>query len=262
MRYYEAYLDVARRHGVGIVLESATWRANPDWGRELGYAPADLERLNRAAIALLQELRDAHADAVSPIVLSGCIGPRGDGYSPDAQLGADEAHAYHAAQVRTFAGSAAQMVAAMTITYAEEAIGSPARRARPACPSRSRSPSRPTAGCRAASRSPRPSRRSTPTTGGPDLLHAQLRAPDALRARARDRRAVVERILGLRANASRRSHEELDAAEELDEGDPAELAGAHARLRVLMPTLRVLGGCCGTDHRHVDAIAAAWFEAG
>ncbi len=262
VRYYEAYLDVARRRGVGIVLESATWRANPDWGRELGYAPADLERLNRAAIELLQELRDAHADAVSPIVLSGCIGPRGDGYSPDARLGADEAHAYHVAQVRTFAASAAQMVAALTIAYAEEAIGV-TRAAREAGMPVAISFTVETDG-RLPSGQPLAEAiaQVDADAGGPDYYMLNCAHPTHFEHVLEAGAPWVERILGLRANASRRSHEELDAAEELDEGDPAELAGAHARLRDRMPALRVLGGCCGTDHRHVDAIAAAWFEAG
>src|SRR5436189_1651192 len=57
-----------------------------------------------------------------------------------------------------------------------------------------------------------------------------------------------ERIRGIRANASKLSHAELDEADGLDAGDPAELADDHARLNALLPNLNVLGGCCGTDH--------------
>ena len=262
VRYYEAYLDVARRRRVGIVLESATWRANPDWGRELGYAAADLERLNRAAIDLLQGLRDAHADAVSPIVLSGCIGPQGDGYSREAHLGADEAHAYHAVQVRTFAASAAQMVTAMTIAYVEEAIGV-TRAAREAGMPVAISFTVETDG-RLPSGQPLAEAiaQVDADAGGPDYFMLNCAHPTHFEHVLEAGAPWVERIRGLRANASRRSHEELDTAEELDEGDPAELAGAHGRLRDRLPALRVLGGCCGTDHRHVDAIAAAWYAAG
>lgn len=66
--------------------------------------------------------------------------------------------------------------------------------------------------------------------------------------------AWLERIRGLRANASRRSHAELDAATELDAGDPDDLGRRYRELQALLPRLNVLGGCCGTDHRHVEAI--------
>jgi homocysteine S-methyltransferase len=77
-----------------------------------------------------------------------------------------------------------------------------------------------------------------------------------------DRGAWRERIVGLRANASRMSHDELDAAEELDAGDPEDLARRYVAVSECLPRLATLGGCCGTDHRHVAAIASAWRDAG
>ena len=65
----------------------------------------------------------------------------------------------------------------------------------------------------------------------------------------------VSRIGGVRANASRLSHAELDAAETLDEGDPQEFGDLHAELAGLLPNLRVVGGCCGTDYRHVGCVS-------
>jgi len=62
------------------------------------------------------------------------------------------------------------------------------------------------------------------------------------------------RVVGLRANASARSHEELDTATDLDEGDPVELARAQDALRPRLPNLALVGGCCGTDARHVAAM--------
>ena len=69
--------------------------------------------------------------------------------------------------------------------------------------------------------------------------------------------AWEQRIRGVRANASRRSHAELNEATELDAGNPEELAAQYAALLVRMPQVNVLGGCCGTDHRHVAAIGHA-----
>jgi homocysteine S-methyltransferase len=71
----------------------------------------------------------------------------------------------------------------------------------------------------------------------------------------------LDRIGGLRCNASAKSHAELDESEELDEGDPEELALLHAAIRDRLRHVRLIGGCCGTNHRHVDAISSAWLTA-
>ena len=122
-RYFAPYLATARERGVGFILDTATWRANADWGRKLGYGPQDLDRLNREAVALAVELRDAQGPEAPPIVINGAIGPRGDGYKADERMTPAEAEHYHAAQVHAFAGTEADMVSAITIPYPEEAIG-------------------------------------------------------------------------------------------------------------------------------------------
>ncbi len=81
-RYYDGYLDIARKHDAGFVVETPTWRANPDWARELGYSPEQLDDVNRAAVELAEEVRAAAAADGITAVVSGCIGPRGDGYDP------------------------------------------------------------------------------------------------------------------------------------------------------------------------------------
>ena len=122
-RYFEPYLDLAKKYGAGFVLEGPTWRASPRWAAEIGYGPEDLDRMNRKAIALLAQLRDQYQDDVSPIVISGCIGPQDDGYDPKQKLTPDQAAEYHSTQIGTFADTEADMVAALTMTYVEEAIG-------------------------------------------------------------------------------------------------------------------------------------------
>ena len=121
-RYYAPYAELARERGVGLILEAPTWRANPAWAAKLGYSSAELDRLNRKAIDLMVELREIYASG-RPIVISGCVGPHDGGYSPATILTAAEAHAYHSEQIATFAETAADMVTAITMTYAEEAIG-------------------------------------------------------------------------------------------------------------------------------------------
>jgi len=122
--YFRRHVDIAVRHRCGVILETPTWRASEDWGSRLGYPPAELRRVNQAAASLLDQVRGDYRDAArSPVVVSGCIGPRADGYQPDGRMGADEAEAYHAGQIRTLAATEVDLVHAMTISYAAEAIG-------------------------------------------------------------------------------------------------------------------------------------------
>src|SRR5215210_7604353 len=118
--YYAPYVALARERGIGFVLESPTWRASMRWARELGYDAKQLDRLNREAITLLEEVRREHGDAGPPIVISGCVGPQDDGYNPAERLSAEAAQDYHSTQIDTFAGTAADMVTAITMTYSEE----------------------------------------------------------------------------------------------------------------------------------------------
>ncbi len=101
-KYFRTYAALAQRLEKGLILESATWRANPDWGAKLGYTPAALAAANRQAIELLHEIRDQFETEKTPIVISGCLGPRGDGYVPADTMTAEEAQAYHRAQVEAF----------------------------------------------------------------------------------------------------------------------------------------------------------------
>lgn len=80
--YFHTYAEIAQKYSVGIILESATWRASADWGAKLGYSTDALAAANRQAIAMLREIRDEFESERTPMVISGCIGPRGDGYSP------------------------------------------------------------------------------------------------------------------------------------------------------------------------------------
>ena len=257
-RYYAPYAKLAREHGVGLVLESPTWRANPDWARELGYSLEQLDALNRKAIELMVELRAEYAGE-QPIVISGCIGPQGDGYAPDSMLTPDEAEAYHAVQIGTFADTAADLVTAITMTYAEEAIGVARAAEAAGIPSvisftvetDGRLPS-------GQALSGAIQQVDDATGGAPAYYMINCAHPTHFESVLEPGAAWAERIGGLRANASTKSHAELDEAEELDEGDPADLAERHAALRARLPRVNVLGGCCGTDHRHVGAICGAW----
>src|SRR5829696_3186651 len=122
-RYFEPYLRLAAQRGAGFVLDTPTWRANADWGEKLGYGAEALAAANRASVAFAKELRDAFAAERTPVVVNGVVGPRGDGYRVEAAMAAEAAQAYHAAQVGAFRDAGADMVSAITMTHAEEAVG-------------------------------------------------------------------------------------------------------------------------------------------
>jgi homocysteine S-methyltransferase len=257
--YFRPYLAAARAQGAGFVLDTATWRANADWGGQLGYDAAALDRVNRDAVAFARELRDEAGDAPAPIVVNGVLGPRGDGYVADRRMAASEALAYHAPQVRTFAGAGADLVSAITMTYAEEAVGIARAAAASGVPAvisftvetDGRLPSGQALGEAIE-------QVDAETLGSPAYYMVNCAHPSHFADVVSGGGAWRDRIAGLRANASAKSHAELDAAEELDAGDPIALGSDHAALRAHLPAVRVLGGCCGTDVRHVAAVGAAW----
>lgn len=259
--YFERYVALAREREVGFVLDTVTWRANPDWAARLGYAPDDLDAANRAAVALAEEIRAAGETEATPIVINGVIGPRGDGYDPAELMSGDEAQGYHARQIATFADSAADMVSAVTLTNPDEAIGI-ARAARdhglPAAISFTletdgRLPD-------GQSLSDAIERVDAETGGSVAYFMINCAHPTHFAGVLEEDGAWRGRIGGLRANASAKSHAELDEAQVLDEGDPVALGAQHGALRPLLGSVAVLGGCCGTDHRHVDAIGRAWMD--
>ena len=257
LAYYRRYADIAARHDRGFIMESVTWRASPDWAEPLGLTRQELEQLNRDAIAMLVKLRHEIA-APKPIVISGCIGPRGDGYDPGALMSNDEAYDYHSFQADIFSETEADVITGMTITNTPEAIGI------------SRAASRAGMPCVISFTVETDGRLPTGQTLGEAIKETDFEStvapayymincahPTHFSAVVEEGGAWLPRVKGLRANASKCSHAELDEAEELDDGNPQELGQENAALRDLMPDLRVLGGCCGTDHRHIEEIAKA-----
>ncbi len=256
--YYARYAKMARDAGLGFVLESPTWRANADWAAKLGYDEARLAEINRIAISVMAEVRAEHETPASPMVISGNIGPRGDGYDPSRKMSTGEAEAYHGRQIATFAGTAADMVTAMTLNYVDEAIGI----ARAAVKSRMPvvlSFTTETDGRLPTGETLRQAIEATDAATGAAAAYYMINCAhpthfqDALTAGE----AWTKRIRGLRANASTRSHAELDEAPDLDAGDPARLGQEYRDIVARFGHFNVLGGCCGTDHRHVAEICTA-----
>ena len=251
-KYYRRYAQIAAETGAGFVFESPTWRANPKWGEKVGYDKSGLERINRKAIELMEILRNEFDSQISHGVISGNIGPHDDGYNPGEILSAEQAESYHEEQIAVFADTAADLVTGLTITYADEGKGIVRAAQKHGIPSvisftvetDGKLPSGQTIG-EAIQEIDRD------TDGGPAYYMVNCAHPSHFDFAIAEGGEWRNRIYGTRVNASKMSHEELDNAEELDEGNPEELARDHEKLFQNLPNLCVVGGCCGTDDRHV-----------
>ena len=257
-KYFRTYAEIAKRFGTGLILESATWRANRDWGTRLGYSPQALADSNRQAIRLLEEIRDESDTGERAIVISGCVGPRGDGYVPDSAMSESDAETYHRDQIQTFAATAADMISAITMNYVAEAVGI-VRAARAADMPVAIAFTVETDGRLPTGESLRSAMEEVDAKT--DRYAAYFGINCAHPTHFEDAVAEVGDWIGrlrmVRANASRKSHVELNESPELDPGNPDELGGQYARLMSRLPRLNVMGGCCGTDHRHITCIAEA-----
>lgn len=257
-RYFQRYMRIAAAGAHGFILEAPTWRANADWGDKLGYPEVALAAANKDAIALMVELRNAHNADGLPVVISGCVGPRGDGYNPGQIMTPEQSELYHGKQIEVFADAGADMITAITLTNSDEAVGivRAARKARmPVAISFTletdgRLPTGEGLGSAIEAV-------DAATAIGPAYYMITCAHPTHFADRLDDGGAWLQRVRGLRANASRRSHAELNEAPDLDDGNPLELGALYRDLLRRHPQINVLGGCCGTDHRHIEEIARA-----
>lgn len=261
-KYFNTYAELARRYGYGLILESPTWRANRDWGEKLGYSRATLDEVNRKAISLLVDVRDAYETEQTSIVISGNIGPRGDGYVPSALMSADQAQDYHSEQIQNFAQTEADMVAAFTMNYLDEAVGV-ARAAHAVGMPVAISFTVETDGRLPTGQTLKDAIEQTDklTADYPAYYMINCAHPTHFMGALSDGGAWLSRIRGLRANASTKSHAELNEATALDDGAPPELGRQYLEVKHRLAGLSVIGGCCGTDHRHVEEMCKAFSAA-
>jgi S-methylmethionine-dependent homocysteine/selenocysteine methylase len=254
--YYLRYLRLAAQYKMGFVFETPTWRASSDWGNRLGYSAADLAKINASAIALMVELKQEFGAASVPSLVSGCVGPRGDGYDPGDVMTVADAAAYHLPQVSAFREAGADLVTGITMTNTPEAIGL-ARAAQAAGVPVVISFTVETDGRLPTGQALDAAIEEvdSATAGRPVWYMINCAHPTHFRQQIDPAQAWTQRIGGIRANASCKSHAELDESIELDRGDPTELARRYGDLCDTFPGIRILGGCCGTDHQHIGEIA-------
>lgn len=253
--YMRGFLALAKEVDAGFILDSQTWKAHRHWAADLGQTPAELRSINQQAIAFIADLR-AKAPNRKPVVLNAAIGPRGDAYQPDRQISEAEAHSYFAEQLGWLAETEVDMVTALTFNQASEATGlvtAAQELGLPAVVSFT---------VETDGRLPdgQPLAEAimqvdAATGAAPAYFMVNCAHPDHFGNALDEGADWTRRIRGLRANASRLSHAELDEAPELDAGDPHELADQYRVLAERLPWLNVFGGCCGSDLRHVAEIA-------
>ncbi|MDJ0640581.1 MAG: homocysteine S-methyltransferase family protein [Paracoccaceae bacterium] len=236
--------------GLGCILDAPTWMANADRAAPLGYDPVRLVDVNRDAVALMEDVR--RASGRDDVLVSACIGPRFDPYADIPSMSAESARRYHSAQLAALKDTSVDLVTAYTFNRLSEAAG---------CISAARDIDMPivmslvveTDGCLAD---------GTKLVDAVDAIDAEtdgaalffmvncahpLHFAEALDAHPR--------LMGIVSNASSCSHAELDEAETLDEGDPEQLGRETAEIIRRNPSIRVFGGCCGTDMRHLASMA-------
>ncbi|CAF1148619.1 unnamed protein product [Rotaria sordida] len=253
--YLCTYVRMARKYHIGFILQSVTWRANPEWMRKLGYPDEDIVKVNRQAIEFLYDIRNEYETEKSPIIISGCIGPRGDGYNPTVVMSTEQAQAYHAIQIGIISQTNTDVITAMTINYPEEAIG--ITRAAKAF-------GMPVVISFTVETDGRLPNGHTlkeaielvdnATQNGPAYYMINCAHPICFAHVLNPEESWVARIHGVRGNASTKSHAELNECKELDSGNPVEFGEQNRALLFKLKNLNVFGGCCGTDHRHIEEV--------
>ncbi|WP_328858470.1 homocysteine S-methyltransferase family protein [Williamsia herbipolensis] len=255
---YERYLDVAVRHGFGVLMAGVDYRASPDWAALLGFSSRQLADLQLRAIDFLREVAEPRRAEVPALLYAGVVGPRFDAYDPARQITAVESQAYHSEQIATLARAGVDLVQTLTLSSIPEAVGV----------------------CRAAARAGLPVSVSFTLDNTTHRLSSGPSLRDAVETvdleTGPDRPAfygvncshplefipAVEpggwfrRVRSLRPNAALLDKIELSSLGHLERGNPTQLGELMGDLAKRHPHIDIWGGCCGTWDTHLEEIAA------
>lgn len=253
---YQRYLETACAHGFGVLMGGFDYRASPDWAGLLGYSPPALEEMQLRAIDFLREIAQPYADQVPAVMYAGIVGPRGDAYSLDRRMTAEEAEDYHSTQIATLSRADVDLVEAMTFNSVPEAVGVARAAARVGLPtsisftldSNHRLHSGPTLkeaieSVDAACGDDRPAFFGINCSHPLEFLPAIEPGDWFLRVRC------------LRPNAAMMDKISLCTLGHLESGDPADLGRRMGAIADKYPHIDIWGGCCGTWESHLDEIA-------
>lgn len=257
--YYRKYLAIAKKYKTNFILESPTWRTNPEWIERVGYFSHQLAELNQKAVTLLQDLKAEFKNEIDTILISGCIGPRGDGYVPENCMSIEEAQNYHSEQIEILKNASVDFISALTMNYIEEVIGIVKAGETFGLPVVI-SFTVETDGKLPTGMTLKEAIEKTDAAVKVPPLYYMLNCahPSHFKNQLEENtnEAWIKRIKGFRANASCKSHAELDESTKLDRGNPAELGKDYKVLKQLFGHLNVFGGCCGTDDEHIEEIVS------
>lgn len=259
MKYYRNYLELATRFNTNFILEAPTWRASKDWGVKMDYTINEIREVNRNAIRFLQDIQLQYPQIHT--LISGNIGPRGDGYAITSRMQPQESKDYHFDQIKTFAEAGADMVSAFTINYADEAIGI-VQAAKSVDIPVVISFTLETDGRLPDGETLQDAIEKTDAQTGNYVYYYMINCahPQHFIETLRNDSNWKKRIWGIRANASTKSHKELDESETIDTGDKCKLAEGYGEIFTLLPNLCIIGGCCGTNHTHLEEIGHLLLE--
>ena len=252
--YFIQYFDIAKKYNAGFILGGLTWRANNDWGGKFGYTtPEAVDQINKKVIGVFENMRRRHETADMPIIISGSLGPRGDGNDPGNLMTITQAQHYHSSQIRSFYESGADIVSALTMTNVDETIGivlAAKEMAMPISVSFTVETDGKLPTCETIKDAIE--KVDIATEDYAEYFMINCAHPTHFANILRGDENYLNRISGIRANASRCSHAELDEASELDDGNPHEFGLEYKEILDHSSHIKIIGGCCGTDHRHVE----------
>lgn len=253
---YERYLDTAARHGFAVLMGGLDYRASTGWAARVGCSGDQLRDVQMRCIDFLRTMAEPYVSQLPAVKISGLIGPRGDAYTADTTITAEESEDYHSEQIATLASAEVDLVQALTFNNVPEAVGVARAAARHGL-SVSISfildgPKRLAAG---------PTLREAieavdeltgderPVFYGVNCVH-----PDEF-AGALEDAEWFRRVRCLRPNAVMADKVALCSLGHLESGDPVALGATMGELSRQHPHLDIWGGCCGTWDTHLEEIA-------
>ena len=257
---FRRYFEVAAEHNTGMLLNGHDYRASPDWGEKLGYSAEGLRQMQRRTIRFLDELRTEYADRVTDVYIAACIGPRGDAYGTGGEISAQEAEDYHSVQLQNLEGTAADMAVAATFNNIPESIGVIRAANKAAIPigvsltltTEGRLRSGPSLGEAIEAI-------DEATDGGADggaaWFGTNCSHPLEFEPALAEQGAWLDRLRYIRPNAAKMEKVALCSLGHLEDGDPIELGEQMGEVVRRLPGADIIGGCCGTDERHLSEIA-------
>lgn len=255
---FSKQLDVAAEFGLSFLLSGLDYRASPDWGAKLGYSPTALAEANTAAIDFLRDVAKGYEGQVPRLLFGGILGPRGDAYGLNREITADVAEEYHAVQLETLKLAGVDFACAMTFNNIPESVGAARAAAKIGVPlsvsltldSTHRLKSGPSLADAITE--------IDAQTGNdaPDFYLLNCSHPLEYEP-ALETEDWINRLRGVRPNASKMEKIALCKLGHIEEGNPVELGSQLRSLSERYPHMDIFGGCCGTGHSHLREIAKA-----